>query len=59
MDYTEGLSEKTTCQQRSIQARVTIALKLLASLSIRAQSLRFSFNQLNKRSIVLRWRYVG
>ena len=39
---------------RSIQASATMALKLLASLSKRVQSRRFSFNQLNSRSITLR-----
>ncbi len=42
-----------------MQARVIIALKLLASLSNRVQCQRFSLYQLNRRSIALRWRYVG
>lgn len=42
-----------------MQAKMTIALKLLASLSNRVQSRRFSLSQLNRRSIALRWRYMG
>lgn len=43
----------------SLQASVTMAEKLLASLSWRVPILRFSFSQPNMRSLILRWRYFG
>ncbi len=51
--------KKSARKHFSIQASVTMALKLLASFSYRVQSRRFSLSQLNSRSITLRFLYCG